>query len=201
MPRATASRPSGTRAEQTAARRRSLIRAATELAAEGGYEAVQMRDVAARAGVALGTLYRHFSSKDALLVAALADQATALREQLAQRPPRGSSPAERVSDVLRRAARALERDPALTAAMVTAMSSPETESAAIKRDVLETLTAVISGAIDGDPVTELDHVDLDEIMRVLGHVWFSALVFWVAGMAPTGQMADDLSQAARLLLR
>lgn len=199
MPRAAAQRPTGTRAEQTAARRQGLIRAATELAAEGGYDAVQMRDVAARAGVALGTLYRHFASKDALLIAALADQAAVLRERLTQRPPRGSSPAERVSDVLRRASRALERQPTLTAAMVTAMSSPEGESAPLKREVYETLTAIISGAIDG--TDGLDGVDLDEIVRVLGHVWFSAMVFWVGGMAPAGQMADDLTRAARLLLR
>lgn len=199
MPRAATHRPTGTRAEQTAARRRGLIRAATELAAEGGYDAVQMRDVAARAGVALGTLYRHFASKDALLIAALADQATALRERLTQRPPSGSSPAERVCDVLRRASRALERQPTLTAAMVTAMSSPEGESAPLKREVYGTLTAIISGAIDG--TDGLDGVDLDEIVRVLGHVWFSAMVFWVGGMAPAGQMADDLTRAARLLLR
>ena len=44
------------------------------LAAEGGYDAVQMRDVAARAEVALGTLYRHYASKDQLLLAAMAEQ-------------------------------------------------------------------------------------------------------------------------------
>ena len=54
----------GTRAAETAARKERLIAAATALAAEGGYDAVQMRDVAARAEVALGTLYRHYASKD-----------------------------------------------------------------------------------------------------------------------------------------
>src|SRR4029434_3569150 len=47
------------------ARRQRVILTALELAAEGGYDAVQMRDVAARANVALGTIYRYFSSKDA----------------------------------------------------------------------------------------------------------------------------------------
>ncbi len=37
----------GTRAAETAARKERLIAAATALAAEGGYDAVQMRDVAA----------------------------------------------------------------------------------------------------------------------------------------------------------
>ena len=52
-----------------AARRGRVLDAALELAAEGGYDAVQMRDVAARAQVALGTIYRYFSSKDHLLAA------------------------------------------------------------------------------------------------------------------------------------
>src|SRR5436190_6785378 len=105
-------RASGTRAAETAARRRRLIDAAVGLAAEGGYDAVQMRDVAARAEVALGTLYRHYSSKDQLLLAALAAQADALRCRLEQRPPRGDTPAERVAEGLRRACRSLEREPA-----------------------------------------------------------------------------------------
>src|SRR5262249_21697473 len=39
-------------------RRQRILKAAVELAAEGGYDAVQMREVALRADVALGTLYR-----------------------------------------------------------------------------------------------------------------------------------------------
>ena len=52
-----------------AARRDRVLEAAMDLAGEGGYDAVQMRDVAARAQVALGTIYRYFSSKDHLLAA------------------------------------------------------------------------------------------------------------------------------------
>ena len=80
---------SGTRAAETADRKRRLLAAATGLAAEGGYDAVQMRDVAARAEVALGTLYRHYASKDQLLLAAMAQQAATLRERLDQRPADG----------------------------------------------------------------------------------------------------------------
>lgn len=187
--------PPGSRAAATAERRRRLLRAATELAAEGGYDAVQMRDVAARAEVALGTLYRQFSSKDQLLLAALADQAATLRARLRHRPPHGESPAERVANLLRSACRSLERQPRVTAAMVRAMSAAAPEVAPVKREVHDALAAMIAGAIDGE---DLD--DLEAIVRVLGHVWFSALAFWVGGLAPAGQMADDLERAAHLLL-
>ena len=52
-------------------RTRRIVETAVELAESGGFEAVRMRDVAAHAGVALGTFYKRFRSKEDLLVAAL----------------------------------------------------------------------------------------------------------------------------------
>jgi AcrR family transcriptional regulator len=46
--------------------RKRIGAAAIDLAPAGSYDAVQMREVAARANVALGTLYRNFPSKDQL---------------------------------------------------------------------------------------------------------------------------------------
>ncbi|WP_339832153.1 helix-turn-helix domain-containing protein [uncultured Parvibaculum sp.] len=46
--------------------RRSILDAARDLVSEGGFAAAQMSEVARRAGVATGTLYRYFSSKEAL---------------------------------------------------------------------------------------------------------------------------------------
>ena len=53
-------------------RRKRILDATLALASKGGYDAVQMRAVAERADVALGTLYRYFPSKIHLLVSALA---------------------------------------------------------------------------------------------------------------------------------
>ena len=186
----------GRRARNQAVRRKRVIDAAMELAADGGYEAVQMRDVAERADVALGTLYRYFPSKDQLLVAALGEWASTLERRLKQKPPPGATPADRVIDVLRRASRALEREPRVTSAMVTALSSPDRDAAATKNEVYETLRLIISGAIGSGTVDSPD-----EVVRVLGYVWFAALVSWVGGMAEAGLMADELEVAARLLLR
>ncbi|MDQ1465722.1 MAG: TetR/AcrR family transcriptional regulator, cholesterol catabolism regulator [Actinomycetota bacterium] len=196
-------RAGGTRAVETAARRRRLLEAAVALAAEGGYEAVQMRDVAARAEVALGTLYRHYSSKDQLLLAAMAAQADVLRCRLEQRPPRGNTAAERVSEGLRRACTALERQGTVTSAMVTAMSSTDGDVAPVKQAVQDSLRRMIAGAIGDDIVDDScdDPVEhLDAIVKVLGAVWFAGLAFWVGGMTKSGAMADDLERAAHLLL-
>ena len=172
-----------------------MLAAATALAAEGGYDAVQMRDVAARAEVALGTLYRHYASKNQLLLALLADQALTLRERLDQRPPRGDAPADRVADVLRRATRALERQPRVTQAMVTAMSVSDDSAAPVKLEINDTLRAIIVDAVGGTPVT-----DLDDIVRVLGSVWFAELTFWSGALIDAEAMGDNLARAAALLL-
>jgi AcrR family transcriptional regulator len=48
--------------------RERLLRAAREVIEQGGYEAASVIAIAERAGVAAGTLYRHFSSKEELFV-------------------------------------------------------------------------------------------------------------------------------------
>jgi AcrR family transcriptional regulator len=55
-----------TEAKRTATRER-IVRAALELVARGGYREAQVAAVARRAGVATGTVYRHFPSKADLL--------------------------------------------------------------------------------------------------------------------------------------
>ena len=185
----------GKRARNAAVRRKRVIDAALSLADEGGYEAVQMRDVAERADVALGTLYRYFPSKDALLIAALFEMADDLKRRMAVYPARGETPADRVTEVLRRACRALERQPNVTGALVTALSSPDPTVADSKLEIHELLHGIVTDAMDGTA-----GVRHDGVVRVLGNVWFGALVARSAGMAGSGQMGDDLEEAARLLL-
>src|SRR5438045_9343987 len=108
-----------------AARRERVLEAALALGADGGYDAVQMRDVASEAGVALGTIYRYFASKDHLLAACQVEFARGEQRRLELRPTQGDTAADRVVDVLRRATRAQERQPQLTAAMVPAIGPPE----------------------------------------------------------------------------
>ncbi|MCB9389609.1 MAG: TetR family transcriptional regulator [Acidimicrobiia bacterium] len=184
----------GLRERNQAARRDRVIRAAMELASEGGYEAVHMRAVAERGDVALGTIYRYFSSKDDLLVAAMVQWAGQLRDRLADMPPSDDDPVDRVVAVLSQAVSALERRRGLTTALVTAMSSTDAAVAAgkveIGRVMLATLQAAVGDSSEVSPAA----------MRVLGQVWFASLWEWVGGLADDGTVAADLAVAAELLL-
>jgi hypothetical protein len=50
-------------------------------------------------------------------------------------------------------------------------------------------------AVGGTPVT-----DLDDIVRVLGSVWFAELTFWSGALIDADAMGDNLARAAALLL-
>src|SRR5688572_2175977 len=65
-----------------AERRKRIIDATIALASKGGYDAVQMRAVAEKADVALGTLYRYFPSKIHLLVVGLAREFAREQEKM-----------------------------------------------------------------------------------------------------------------------
>jgi|TARA_R100000322_G_scaffold103946_11_gene66077 AcrR family transcriptional regulator len=88
-------------AARLAVTRRSILDAAQGLVAEGGFAAVQMTEVAKKAGVATGTLYRYFSSKEALCRQVFREVSTREMGMLAEIAS-GDEPArERLTKVLR----------------------------------------------------------------------------------------------------
>src|SRR6266481_4703534 len=86
-------------------RRKRILDATLALASKGGYDAVQMRAVAERADVALGTLYRYFPSKIHLLVSALVLEFERTQEKLDRRPIPGDTAYDRMLYVLSRVTR------------------------------------------------------------------------------------------------
>jgi AcrR family transcriptional regulator len=178
-----------------AARRQRVLVSALELGAAGGYDAVQMRDVAATAGVALGTVYRYFPSKDALLAAAMVEWMEDLERRVTQRGPTGDTAAERVYDVLSRAIHTMQRQPALAEAVITALTSDDSTAGRASISTTGVMTRVIMQALpdDLDPDTEA------AIARVLGHVWFSCLVAWKNGVGDLTWVGDELETACHLI--
>jgi AcrR family transcriptional regulator len=177
------------------ARRKRIVAVAMDLASRGGYEAVQMRDVAARAGVALGTLYRYFSSKDHLLAHTWADWSHEIEAHMSRHPLRGASRAERIVDFIRRATRALEREPKLANALVKSLlvSDPNAEEPRAET------SAVMARVVD-EELREMAADDRVGIREILGQVWFANLLLWVNDRMPAERIYENMTTACRLLL-
>jgi AcrR family transcriptional regulator len=182
-----------TRAQQ--ARRQRVIDAAMALGLDGGYDAVQMRDVAAQADVAMGTVYRYFTSKDHLLAATLVHWVEQLAVRIEQHPPHSDQPADRVLEVLDRALRAMGRQPRLVAAVFTSLSSPDPAAVGCQQQITLLMEGIIARAM-GEPAVP----DMSERARMIGHVWYSALVGWINGWSTMARVYDELAVSVRLLL-
>ncbi|WP_436969573.1 TetR family transcriptional regulator [Kitasatospora cineracea] len=192
----TATAADGPLTPRQAERRRGILRSATALAARGGYEAVQMREVAEGAQVALGTLYRYFPSKVHLLVAVMREQLERLREQVRRHPPTGPDPASRVAEALTAAFHALQREPRLAEAMVRALSFADRSVGTEVDEVAQATGAIVLAAarLPGPPTA-----DQQAALRVVGHTWHATLLVWLSGRASLAEVRADLHTAARLL--
>lgn len=174
-------------------RRKRILDATLALASKGGYEAVQMRAVAERADVAVGTLYRYFPSKVHLLVSALAREFERI-ESRARSP--GRSPLERMQLILGQITKAMQRDPLLTEAMTRAFMFADASAAAEVDQVGKLMDTLFARAMtDGEP-TE----DELAISRVISDVWLSNLVAWLTRRSSATDVAKRLELTVELLL-
>src|SRR4029079_1651685 len=113
----------GSVADDRDEREDAILDAAIELAASGGFDHVRQRDVAARANVALGTLYKRFRSKEDLLAAVWPREVERLAAKLAKRPAEGATIPERVGAFFAIATQHLCRRPRVAHATMRAVAS------------------------------------------------------------------------------
>ncbi|MDF3297295.1 TetR family transcriptional regulator [Streptomyces tropicalis] len=187
--------PASPLTERQEARRRRILRASAQLAGRGGFDAVQMREVAESSQVALGTLYRYFPSKVHLLVATMQDQLEHLHATLRRRPPVGETAGERVAHTLMRAFRALQREPHLADAMVRALTFADRSVSPEVDQVSRQTTAIILDAMGSDDPTP----EQLSAVRVIEHTWLSALITWLSGRASIAQVKGDIETVCRLI--
>jgi AcrR family transcriptional regulator len=108
-----------------AVRNRShVLDAARQLLAEHG-DAVQMSDVARAAGVGVGTVYRHFATRQALVEAAAEQRFAEILAFGRSRCLRDPDPVHGLARLLRRTGEVLYRERGLSASLEAAMGSPE----------------------------------------------------------------------------
>jgi AcrR family transcriptional regulator len=181
-----------TEARRTATRDR-IVRAALALVAQGGYRNAQVAAVAKRAGVATGTVYRHFPSKADLLTEVF--RVASRREVDAVAAARGDTAPDRIAAAVETFARRALRGRRLAWALLAEPVDPavEAERLQFRRAYAEVFTAAVR---DGIAAGELPEQDPAFTATALVGAIGEALV---GPLSPTGVAVDADALVANLI--
>ena len=166
------------------------LAAAARLGALHGLEHVQMQEVAAEAGVAIGTLYRYYPSKHHLFAGVLHRNVRALGPSPAPTPP--ADPAEAVADFMTSACRSMLRHPRLARAMINSVNAVHSESGARPDTTMRDRILQVAGI--GEP----SEADL-RLARLIEQCTYGVLTWAVAGEVSSTEAEADLRRACLLL--
>lgn len=186
-----------------ALRTERLVQVAIELAAEGGYEAVQMREVARRAGTALATLYRCYPSKEALLRGVILSELASLRADLRRRPARQSTPAGRTGEVFARGFRAMVANPGLAHAAMSAHQVPLPLTREPQPSSSTHRSAHLFTDIAAEQAWGPDHrvtPAQQRALQMVQTVWVGSTVSWLNGLIDGVEVEKRIRLAADKLL-
>lgn len=117
-----------TRLEDNRAR---ILAAARDLVAEGGWRHAHVASVAAKAGVATGTVYRYFPSKAELLAEVLANVSRRERDVVAAIVDGDGTPASRLQGAVKAFAKRALQGHRLAYAMIVEPCEPEIDAARV----------------------------------------------------------------------
>jgi TetR/AcrR family fatty acid metabolism transcriptional regulator len=184
-------------------KRERILDAAVRVFAKKGFHATRVSEVAKAAGVADGTIYLYFKSKDELLVSLFEDRVERLLAFMHQELPRTASASEKLRRVIELQLGLLEGERDL-AEVITVILRQSTklmkEYAAPKFTAyLDAIARVIS---DGQAAGELRG---DVSPHLAARAIFGALdgitMTWALGKADRGGLVRASGQLAELVLR
>jgi AcrR family transcriptional regulator len=154
-----------------AKRRQRIVDAALELLRESKGENIQVRDVADRADVALGTVYRYMGSKDRLFAEAYQQWAEARFADLARSASKGKTNTERLRRIAFGFLEAFANEPQfLHLVRLELAASAEPAVRSVLEEVVAGFLAVCRQALEG-----IDASDVAAIAAIVIAVVFSAL--------------------------
>jgi AcrR family transcriptional regulator len=185
-------------------RKDRILDVAVGLAAAGGFENVRQRDVADQAGIALGTLYKSFTSKEHILSAALAREADELERKLRSRPPAGDTPQARLEGLFKIVTRAMCHKPKYARAVLRATASGQPDVAAHVTAYQGRMNSIIISVMSGETTTGDEPRELSEhdafIATLLQQIWFASLVGWSAGIFSQSDVTTHMNRAIEMIL-
>jgi AcrR family transcriptional regulator len=182
--------------------RERLLAAAQELIEEGGYSGASVAAIAERAGVAAGTLYRHFESKQELFVEVF--RSVCAREERAMRAASAQmaadTAAERLEEVLGTFAERALRNPRLAWALIAEPVDPmvDAERLAYRERYAEVIAEELRAGIAAGQFPE-QNVELSAAALVGG--CGEALVGPLSPLADEAPSSDEIVGALRTFVR
>lgn len=183
--------------------RQRLLRAAQELIEHGGYGAASVIAIAERAGVAAGTLYRHFASKEELFVevfrSVCAREERAMRAAAAEMAPEAAA-ASRLATVLTRFAERAMRNPRLAWALIAEPVDPRVDAERLA--YRERYAALIAESLRaGIRAGELPDQNVELTAAALVGGCGEALVGPLSPLAARSPGADEILDALGVFVR
>jgi AcrR family transcriptional regulator len=177
------------------ARRERIVKVALDLLVNGDYEKIQMKDVAEASDVALGTVYRYFTSKEHLFAAVQLEWVKSLHRQILRRPPTGQSNLERLSQVLHKSVRAFQIQPQFYRVLLVLEVAKDPFAKELYEVMSRETEATYRESLSGiDPKTATD------LLRVVLAVLGAELRGWVLGRQSIDEVKQNLDAALSLLL-
>jgi len=164
--------PAAVRSIRSDARRNRerIVEAARAAFAEQGPDA-QIDDIARRAEVGVGTVYRHFPTKDALIAELIRLKLTALRDRARRKLAEGGDPGEAFRSFLREQAAVIAKDAALQQMLWAETAEAMVPVAPLYDEVNEAVGELIARAKESGAIrADLEVDDVRTFMCGLGAI-------------------------------
>lgn len=141
-----------------------LLSAAVAAFAEHGADDVSLEEIARRAGVGIGTLYRHFPTRQALLEAVYRDQVEALRAKADELASAGA-PLDALADWLRALAAFSATKRNMTSALLATLGKDSDLMSVCSKVIYEAADALLGRAKEAGVVRA--DADARDLMRLI----------------------------------
>src|SRR5262252_5002320 len=179
------------RAEDT---RRRIYEAALELFREKGFEQTTMRDIAAKAGVALGAAYYYFSAKEAIVLAFYQEMQESSQESILEAMSRHKKLKDRLRVVLEKRLELLAPNRKFCDALfrhAPDSADPLSPFSAETRPIRERAIEHLHVAVEGGDIK----VSADRTPRLPYLLWLyqmAIILFWIYDRSPRQQRTQAL---------
>jgi AcrR family transcriptional regulator len=178
-----------------AKRRQSIIDEAHKMIVKSGDETVQIRDIADAAGVALGTAYRYFGSKERLFAEVYAQWCNRLHDELLRDIRKGRSNTERTRLLARMMFERLTDDPQLAS---IGRVLKVTEDPAILQIIHRTDHGMLE--LFRNALHDVEQRDTDSIAMIVMSVIRAAQDRHSAGLISFDQANREIAKAVKMVL-